>query len=197
MINADFFRIAQRFTRPDDPKRPLLAGVLIDPCPAGGVVLVATSGFALCAIWDPLGYTPVPLCVRVDIDEDWGDFRADNILAFDGPLASIRSATGETVAEVPYESFDAFKFPKWKRLFPDGERASANNKAAFDLQLLESFAFDGDVDAVGMWAYDKGAMAARLVTHDRYPTFIGAVMPIKVDSEHMFKRPVWLGDPNG
>ncbi len=82
--------------------------------------------------------------------------------------------------------------PTWGQLFPDGDEPVMNGNTAFDLQLLNKFVLDGDVDAIGMWAYHEKPMAAHLVTHDKYPTFLGLIMPMKVDTEHMFVRPLWL-----
>lgn len=192
MINADYFRVAQRFTRSNYPGRPELAGVLIDPCPLGGVIMFATTGETAAAIWDPLGCTPVPLCLRVDTGGNWGGFTKDAILAFEGPSATLRSGRGEDIAALPYEHFDPLKYPKWQRLFPDGTQIIRDIETAFDLQLWKLFALNGKVDPIGIWAYEKGGMVPHLVTHEEYPTFLGLIMPIRVDGEHMFRRPKWL-----
>ena len=59
MINAEYFKLAHRFTRPDHPERPELGGVLIEPSPGGGVTMFATTGEVGCAIYDPQGRLPV------------------------------------------------------------------------------------------------------------------------------------------
>ncbi len=194
MINAEYFKLAHRFTRPDHPERPELGGVLIEPCLGGGVVMFATNGMAGCAVYDPQGSLPVSMCIRLDTgDDEWERFLPSAQLAFEGPQASLRvPEEGGTPHSYPYSTFDPFKYPAWRRLFPDGNRIIKSTGVAFDLQLLNLFAFDGDQDPIGLWVYEKEAEAPRLVTHSGYPTFIGIIMPIKVDEEHMFQRPTWL-----
>lgn len=187
MINADYFRIAQRFTRSDHPTRPDLAGVLIEPHAAGGVIIVGVSGEIACAIWDPLGYSPVPMCVRVETGGDWSEFTGDAILTFVGPTATIQNG-----AQYPYESFDSFKYPKWRTLFPDGGLPLVDKRVALDLRLLDRFALTGEVNPIQVWAHERGGMTPQLVTHEKYPTFIGCIMPYQSDARHMLRRPAWL-----
>ena len=49
-FSADLYNIAWPFVSKDDD-RPCLTGVLVEPRPIGGVLLVATDGHAL--IWHP------------------------------------------------------------------------------------------------------------------------------------------------
>ena len=49
-FSADLYNIAWPFVSKDD-RRPYLTGVLVEPRPIGGVLLVATDGHAL--IWHP------------------------------------------------------------------------------------------------------------------------------------------------
>lgn len=194
MLNAEFIRLAHRFVKSEDAQRPEITGVLIEPYLGGGAIITATNGLVIGVFWDPLGYTPVPRCVRIEDDNGWGNFGPQDIVTFDGPLAEVKTA-GVVTYSCEYENLDAFKYPDWRALevIPKSAGERMANGASFDLTVLEPFRLNKDENALAIWATDDGErMDTHLVTHKDYPTFVGAASPIACDEDHMFVRPSWL-----
>lgn len=192
MINAEYFRLAHKFVALNNVT-PSLRGVLIEPCAKGGVLIIGTNRQVISVFWDPIGFTPIARCIRVDGDLPFEGYDAGSVVSFNAGMASITDGSGESGFNQPYTEMDAFAYPEWRKAMKVEKGNRCAPDLTFDAHLMKYFNFKEGEDGIAVWAGSKSKWNdAHWVTHELYPTFIGAIMPRRAEADHMFGRPAWL-----
>jgi hypothetical protein len=140
-FKADFYRIAVAFVSTKGA-HDYLQGVHVEPCAAGGVLLVATDGHRLICIRDELGQadcsgivklTPevLKLCRSKSSEER-------RCVQVDGEYASV--VLGSDIIGTSKGALIDGTFPDWRRVVPKPLKAGVSNLVQFDSNYLISFA---------------------------------------------------------
>lgn len=195
-----------------DPGRDYLKGVLVEPCPAGGVIAVATDGHTLIAFHDPDGSAPRPAILRCDA----------GLLALmrerpDAPLSSTDCLEPGLVARLSLfhacddedelePSVDAAgfaevmegDFPAWRRAVPASVPSGASPAPSIQARFYGRFAgparWNARVENAALLVRQNGRGPALVLPGFSVggKPWIGCVMPMECDPPEML--PAWLGE---
>lgn len=188
---ADFLKLAAFAA--DDPTRPYLRCVNIEPAPAGGCVMVATNGYILGAYRHESAKgactSPVMVSTAKDILRAMKGGRKECLYAvcraagLDIVIADSAEAAATAPAKVTIPAAAAYlsglTFPAWRNALPEkqsGTRRAQINEMYFvsiNPELLIPFSAFG-----GFISFDwNGTGPIAVVSND--PAFYGVVMPTR------------------
>lgn len=196
-VDAGLAIEAYRFVS-DQESRYYLTGIRIEPCPIGGVLIVATNGHYLAAFYDEGGICNKPLIVRLDapmqaeLKNDGGGALGESTgelsILVDGSLR-LSAGDGEDGRAIltQHECLIEGTYPDWRRVVP-----------AFPKDVTEPASFNGEYIAKfagltrGGWVriLSTGDSAPAIVLMSDRPEVLGILMPGKHGIEA--KAPAWL-----
>lgn len=188
-----------------DPFRHYLCGIAVEPW-EDGVILVATNGHILGAVYDPVGEASgsficaIPPALAKALPKDV--FRSGE-LHFIGDAAYLLDGTNDDhdpidvtkpsphhlcIAHAP--AIDG-AFPDWRRVIPG--RGRARSDVTVNPALLDSFKKAAAVVGRGMGITLRcgGTTTPVVVQIEGSPQFVGAVMPMSGASSVAWDAPRW------
>jgi DNA polymerase III sliding clamp (beta) subunit (PCNA family) len=163
-----------------------LNGVLVQPCKAGGALLVGTDGHRLLAVWDAEA-TDVPEagCIVPRLKLSAAAVKpGSGSLEFDGARVTLPDG-----ATLPATYIDG-RYPDWRVVLPLNAKEGAIS--TFNPELLDGLdsvarAFGQKYNAIELAGTGEGR--AILVRYPIAVPAIGVIMPIRTDID---REPTWL-----
>lgn len=180
--------------------RYYLSGVYVEPCPAGGVLAVATDGRRMIAIYDANGRIERPAilraqrnflagCRRRPMDIVTADTIARRFIACQMPTSSKSESAFGLIEEIDGT------FPDWRKAIP---ATIPQSRAPVAFQARYLGAFDGLMRAggrLGGIAILSDSLSGAAIVYPASPValpWIGVVMPI-AGTQSLSEYPEWLG----
>lgn len=175
-----------------DPSRYYLQGFCVEPCLAGGVLLISTDGHRLTVLRDPAGTIEgEPVIVQLpkhvlDLCKPGRRGAPDPTITIDGTIAHV-TQSGNTVASAHGVIVDG-RFPDWRRVVPQPGEIANLARVTFDPALLGSFAKLGRY--ITLAPGDKDALSPWLVRVTDRDDVLGVLMPVRDGKEDIL--PAWF-----
>ncbi len=199
-LRAEFLAVLSQFVNPDQYMSPMNC-VRVEPAPGGGVFMVALSGHCMGVFHDPDAYCEEPMNLRLTKDlvrnckTKCGEYGQRRVILDNGD-ASVEDSQGRVHYIEPSEVLVEGDFHDWRPLLDKAmDKAEATNGAVpsplYEPRSLGLFEFQGPRN--GLRLYPTGSGSPVVVRSDAYPSFVGLVMPLTVESEETpAPRPDWM-----
>lgn len=201
ITKAKYINIVRRFCG-NEPTRYYLSGIHFEPHPKKGVIMVATNGHYLGAIYDENGVfengvknegftLPVSNALKRTLKDcpDRLTFCYYNnlsaIISCDPADQKTPLVPGKQHVHLEYTDPIDGTFPDWRRVVPKGEFKPVHG-LNFNPKYLSHFAFEKS-HCVSIYQMDEVSPA--LVKVGGLPEFMGVLMPMRGSSDD--KLPEW------
>lgn len=186
-VDAGVFRAAQGFVNLKDV-RHRLHGVRIEPCPAGGIIVVATNGHALYAAHDHEGCCDEAITIWTDakIKAKIGE---QVIFSDDG---TIDSKTGNIGF---WSKIEEQGFVDWRAVIPAIDSETVETVGAFDVGVFAPVVAAAKLTAKkypSVRIFGRGNDRSFLVKFPARPDSLAVVMPLRFPREPFYGVDSWF-----
>lgn len=214
-LDANIARLAMGFAS-TDASRHYLTGIHVEPCPEGGLFVVATDRHVIGVFHDPLGTIDgagsvtvrVPPAVAKECKPKKGEaprrlrIEWSTRDAHDSATFTVTGTGGASVVTDTTHplSIVTSPYPDWRRVLPSGRVPEKGEPLCFNAKLLAPF------QEVAATTGERGVQRLRFVpapserasvavTVPGIDWFFGALMPMR-DTRASLDRPWWLDGAN-
>lgn len=172
--------------------RYYICGINVRPCAQGGVMLAATDGHRLVAIYDETGKAEREVTLRFNVPRAVTKFPARVLI--EGKRLVIRSNDTELFVQAGDAEIDG-KFPDWLKVVPDFSKLTLGLPGAYNAKYLSDL-----LDLAGNSSFvqfymrtdpEASTTSAVVCRYSDRPELVGVLMPARY-VDHGGAAPDWL-----